>query len=150
MYTPHNWVSEEIITSDKLNNIETGIQDTEKKIEAVSTIKGDNGQSVWYCRFSRGANKTGNYWSDLTPAPTTANPPKLGDTMVDSAGNIYQITNVVVGTTEEGGGTFDYGPLLTSIKGETGPAGKDAVINVVTQAEYDALADKSGVYFIEG
>lgn len=31
MYTPHNWVSEEIITSDKLNNIETGIQDTEKK-----------------------------------------------------------------------------------------------------------------------
>lgn len=31
MYNPHNWVSEEIITADKLNNIETGIQDTEKK-----------------------------------------------------------------------------------------------------------------------
>lgn len=31
MYTPHNWVSEEIITADKLNNIETGVQDTEKK-----------------------------------------------------------------------------------------------------------------------
>lgn len=26
----------------------------------------------------------------------------------------------------------------------------DATINVVTQAQYDALADKSGVYFIEG
>ena len=35
-------------------------------------------------------------------------------------------------------------------KGETGPAGKDAVINVVTQAEYDALTDKTGVYFIGG
>lgn len=29
-------------------------------------------------------------------------------------------------------------------------AGKDAAINVVTQAEYDALPDKAGVYFIGG
>ncbi|EIW14321.1 prophage protein [Lactiplantibacillus pentosus KCA1] len=38
-------------------------------------------------------------------------------------------------------------------KGDTGPIGPkgaDAVINVVTQAQYDALTDKSGVYFIEG
>lgn len=35
-------------------------------------------------------------------------------------------------------------------QGPQGDKGKDAVINVVTQAEYDALADKSGVYFIEG
>ena len=32
--------------------------------------------------------------------------------------------------------------------GKDGANGKDAVINVVTQAEYDALTDKSGVYFI--
>jgi hypothetical protein len=31
-----------------------------------------------------------------------------------------------------------------------GAKGADAVINVVTQADYDALTDKSGVYFIEG
>jgi len=73
MYNPHNWVSEEIITAEKLNHIETGIQDTEKKIDAVSTIKGDKGDP-----------------------------------------------------------------------------GKDAVINVVTQAEYDALTDKSGLYVIQG
>lgn len=36
------------------------------------------------------------------------------------------------------------------VQGETGAAGKDAVINVVTQAEYDALDDKTGVYFIGG
>lgn len=31
-----------------------------------------------------------------------------------------------------------------------GPKGEDATINVISQASYDALADKSGVYFIEG
>lgn len=39
---------------------------------------------------------------------------------------------------------------LVGAKGDTGDKGKDAVINVVTQANYDALADKSGVYVIEG
>lgn len=34
--------------------------------------------------------------------------------------------------------------------GKDGANGKDAVINVVTQAEYDALPDKTGVYFIGG
>lgn len=34
--------------------------------------------------------------------------------------------------------------------GKDGANGKDAIINVVTQAEYDALADKTGVYFIGG
>lgn len=34
--------------------------------------------------------------------------------------------------------------------GLKGDKGDDAVINVVSQAEYDALTDKSGVYFIEG
>jgi len=31
MYNSHNWISEEIITADKLNHIETGVQDTGKK-----------------------------------------------------------------------------------------------------------------------
>ena len=34
--------------------------------------------------------------------------------------------------------------------GINGTNGKDAVINVVTQAEYNALPDKTGVYFIGG
>lgn len=57
----------------------------------------------------------------------------------------------------------DTGPQgIQGIQGEQGPAGKDgtdgkdgtngkdAVINVVTQAEYNALTDKTGVYFIGG
>lgn len=48
---------------------------------------------------------------------------------------------------------------IQGVQGETGPAGKDgtdgvngknAVINIVTQAEYNALPDKTGVYFIGG
>jgi len=39
---------------------------------------------------------------------------------------------------------------LVGAKGDTGKKGDDAVINIISQAEYDALADKSGVYFIEG
>lgn len=35
-------------------------------------------------------------------------------------------------------------------KGDKGDKGDDAVINVISQAEYDALTDKTGVYFIEG
>lgn len=38
MYVPTNWQTGNIITADKLNNIESGIQDTEKKAEAASTI----------------------------------------------------------------------------------------------------------------
>lgn len=39
---------------------------------------------------------------------------------------------------------------LVGAKGDKGDKGDDAVINVISQADYDALADKSGVYFIEG
>lgn len=39
---------------------------------------------------------------------------------------------------------------LVGAKGDKGDKGDDAVINVVTQAQYDSLSDKSGVYFIEG
>lgn len=39
---------------------------------------------------------------------------------------------------------------LESLVGAKGEKGNDAVINIVTQAQYDALTDKSGVYFIEG
>lgn len=39
---------------------------------------------------------------------------------------------------------------LVGAKGDKGDKGADAVINIISQATYDALTDKSGVYFIEG
>lgn len=45
----------------------------------------------------------------------------------------------------------DRGPQgIQGPKGDKGDKGDDAVINVISQANYDALVDKSGVYFIEG
>lgn len=45
----------------------------------------------------------------------------------------------------------DRGPQgIQGPKGDKGDKGNDAVINVISQAEYDALTDKTGVYFIEG
>ncbi|WP_241494542.1 hypothetical protein [Lactiplantibacillus plantarum] len=39
---------------------------------------------------------------------------------------------------------------LASLVGAKGDSGKDAVINVITQAQYDALVDKTGLYVIQG
>ncbi|AYH91854.1 tail fiber protein [Lactobacillus phage Sabazios] len=39
---------------------------------------------------------------------------------------------------------------IVGAKGDKGDKGDDAVINIISQADYDALTDKSGVYFIEG
>jgi len=39
---------------------------------------------------------------------------------------------------------------LVGPKGDTGEKGDDAVINVISQADYDALTDKSGLYVIQG
>ena len=88
---------------------------------------GDMGKSVWSYPYDRGANRLGSWWSDLKPTPTTDNPPKVGDTIIDLVGKIYQITNVVVDSTIGGGGLFDYGPMLTSIKGADGSPGKDGI-----------------------
>lgn len=45
----------------------------------------------------------------------------------------------------------DTGPQgVQGIQGVAGTDGEDAIINVVTQAEYNALPDKTGVYFIGG
>jgi GH25 family lysozyme M1 (1,4-beta-N-acetylmuramidase) len=83
---------------------------------------GAPGLNVWVYKYDRGASRAGSYWSDLTPAPSTSNPPKVGDTVIDIPGNVYQVTKVVVGG-GGGGGTFDYGPVISNIKGPTGPKG---------------------------
>ena len=92
-----------------------------KSIEpTVIGVYGEMGKSVWSYPYDRGANRLGSWWSDLKPTPTTDNPPKVGDTIIDLVGKIYQITNVVVGTAQQGGGVFDYGSMLTSVKGADG------------------------------
>lgn len=110
---------------------------------------GSRGYNFWAMKMTAGGNVNGRYITDLYSA-STSNLPEVNDLVVQPDGNVYIVTNVVKDTTPgagDGGGTFDLGPAIFSIKGDKG---NDAVINVISQAEYDALADKSGVYFIEG
>jgi len=67
-------------------------------------------------------NSSGHWWSDLTPAVSADNPPKNGDTIITSSGDIFQITTLNVGD-GGGGGTFGVGGVLGNIKGPQGPKG---------------------------
>lgn len=68
-------------------------------------------------------NSLGHWWSDLTPAVSGDNPPKIGDTIITSSGDVFQINAVNVGDGGGGGGTFGVGGLLGNIKGPQGPKG---------------------------
>jgi len=68
-----------------------------------------------------------------------------------------QIDALTVAKTGPKGDKGDIGPQgpqgeigLTGPQGPQGPKGKDATINFISQAAYDVLTDKTGVYFIEG
>lgn len=119
---------------------------------------------IWAMKIAAGGNVSGRNITDLYNA-SASNLPEVNDLVVQPDGNVFSVTNVIKDTTTgaaDGGGTFDLGPALFSIKGDKGDKGiqgpkgdkgdkgDDAVINVISQAEYDALADKTGVYFIEG
>lgn len=111
---------------------------------------GSRGYNVWSMKMTAGGNVSGRNITDLYNASNT-NMPMVGDTVLQPDGSVYQVTGV--SNTDDGsngGGTFNLGASLFSIKGATGDKGNDAVINVISQANYDALADKTGVYFIEG
>ena len=113
-------------------------------------VAGKDGHSIWQNTKSYGPNGTQRWFIDLVNA-SASNPPKVNDIMIDSDGNMAMITKVdITNNDNRGGGTFDYGPWIGNIKGPKGDKGDDAVINVISQANYDALSDKSGVYFIEG
>lgn len=110
---------------------------------------GSRGYSLWAMKMTAGGNVSGRFITDLYNA-SASSLPEVNDLVVQPDGNVYSVTNVVKDTTPgagDGGGTFNLGPAIFSIKGDKG---NDAVINVISQANYDALADKSGVYFIGG
>lgn len=109
--------------------------------------QGGRGYNFWAMKMTAGGNISGRYITDLYNASKT-NMPMVGDTVLQPDGSVYQVTGVAnTDDGSNGGGTFNLGSALFSIKGDKG---NDAVINVISQANYDALADKSGVYFIEG
>lgn len=109
--------------------------------KAASTIaKGDTGvgvssSTVTYQLSSSGTTTPTGTWSSSVLSQTTALP--------------YLWTKTVIAYSNSTTTTM----YSVSSKGDTGPQGPkgaDAVVNVVTQAQYDALADKTGLYVIQG
>lgn len=84
--------------------------------------QGERGKQIFKSSYESVPHNNYHYWSDLSPAPSIDNPPKIGDTVITPSGNILQIDNVNVGG-GGGGGTFGVGDVLGTIKGPAGSNG---------------------------
>ena len=89
---------------------------------AMMGVKGERGKQIFKSSYESVPHNVGHYWSDLSPAPSIDNPPKIGDTVITPSGNILQIDTVNVGG-GGGGGTFGVGDVLGNIKGPSGSNG---------------------------
>ena len=85
-------------------------------------VKGERGKQIFKSSYESVPHNNFHYWSDLSPAPSIDNPPKIGDTVITPSGNILQIDTVNVGG-GGGGGTFGVGDVLGNIKGPSGSNG---------------------------
>ncbi|EPC62421.1 Putative antifreeze protein, partial [Lacticaseibacillus paracasei subsp. tolerans Lpl14] len=85
-------------------------------------FKGERGKQIFKSNQEYGSQSSGHWWSDLSPAPSVDNPPKIGDTIITPSGNLFQIDAVTVGG-GGGGGVFGVGSVLGNIKGPQGPQG---------------------------
>ena len=84
--------------------------------------QGERGKQVFKSSYEDAPNSSTNYWSDLSPAVSVDNPPKIGDTIITPSGNIFQIDVVTIGG-GGGGGVFGVGDVLGNIKGDKGDKG---------------------------
>lgn len=84
--------------------------------------EGERGKQIFKSSYESVPHMQNEWWSDLSPATSVDNPPKIGDTIITPSGNIFQINTVNVGG-GGGGGTFGVGDVLGNIKGPRGPQG---------------------------
>ena len=89
---------------------------------AMMGLKGERGKQIFKSNYESPPHNNSLYWSDLSPAPSIDNPPKIGDTIITPSGNILQIDTVNIGG-GGGGGTFGVGDVLGNIKGPSGNNG---------------------------
>ncbi|HCD07911.1 MAG TPA: hypothetical protein DEQ50_06595 [Lactobacillus sp.] len=76
---------------------------------------------------------------------------KLSQSIANLKAQIDALTVAKTGPKGDKGDKGDVGPQgLQGPKGDKGDKGEVATINVISQADYDKLADKSGIYFIKG
>ena len=103
----------------------------------------DRGSGIWAMKMTAGGNVGGRYITNLYNASAT-NLPAVNDLVIQPDGNVFSITNVVKDTTPgaaNGGGTFDLGPALFSIKGNT-PSEDDILAKTKQYVDDDILNGK--------
>lgn len=114
--------------------------------------QGERGKQIFKSSYEDAPNSSTNYWSDLSPAVSVDNPPKIGDTIITPSGNIFQIDVVTVGG-GGGGGVFGVGDVLGNIrgiqgiKGDTGQ-GLEIKGKVDTTSQLPATASEGDGYLV--
>lgn len=84
---------------------------------------GDRGNSIWAMKMTAGGNLSGQCISDLNSA-SASNPPKVNDLVFQPDGSVVLVTAVTINNNaSQGGGTFNTGPVLSKIVGQTGAKG---------------------------
>lgn len=106
--------------------------------------QGSRGYSFWAMKMTAGGNVSGRNITDLYNASAT-NLPAVNDLVVQPDGNVYQVTGV--SNTDDGsngGGTFNLGSALFSIKGADGvsPSEDDILAKTKQYVDDDILNGK--------
>lgn len=84
---------------------------------------GTRGNRIYYSKYESAPNSGSHWWADLKPTVSVADPPIKGDFILTPAGNLMSITGVNVNASAGGGGTYDVGAILTTLKGQKGDKG---------------------------
>lgn len=104
-------------------------------VQGATGAKGDigpagaRGNRIYYSKYEAPPYHQDLYWSDLTPAVSTSDPPQVGDMMITPKGKLLAIVKVTSVGSNKGGGVNAVGPVLASLQGPkgdtgaTGPAG---------------------------
>ena len=98
---------------------------------------------IWAMKMVAGGNVSGRYITDLYNASAT-NLPAINDLVIQPDGNVFSVTNVYKDPNPQaanGGGTFDLGPALFSIKGNT-PSEDDILAKTKQYVDDDILNGK--------
>lgn len=96
---------------------------------------------IWAMKMTAGGNVGGRNITDLYNASAT-NLPFVNDLVIQPDGNVFSITNVYKDPNPQaanGGGTFDIGPALFSIKGDT--PSEDDILAKTKQYVDDAISN---------
>ncbi|MCT2877632.1 hypothetical protein EFM17_08900, partial [Lactobacillus delbrueckii] len=82
--------------------------------------QGEAGADVYYSIYEMSPNQQGMYLTDLTPAVSQTNLPKIGSHVIAPSGKVYEVTATYPNANPP---QYGVGPQLTSIAGPVGPKG---------------------------